>query len=116
MSTDRSNNLSIKNKNVKLQLRLVFDKLQKEIFKALIGCNLPDLQDGVNEDYRIGKEVFLKILHDLSFIDIQKMTPIESNLINDIWLHDLYAKQDEYDGIDEYTEIGHVVTLLAGIT
>lgn len=44
------------------------------------------------------------------------MTPIESTLVNDLWLLDLYAKQDEYDGVDEYTEIGHLVTLLAGIT
>jgi hypothetical protein len=58
----------------------------------LLSCNLPECQEGVNEDYRIGKDVFLKILHELSFVDIQKMTPIETNLVNDLWLLDLYAK------------------------
>lgn len=73
-------------------MRLVYDKLQKEIFKALLSCNLKDCEKGVNEDYRIGREVFLKIMHEMCFVDIQRMTPIESTLVNDLWLMDLYAK------------------------
>lgn len=67
-------------------MRLVFDKLQKEIFKALLSCDLKGCENGVNEDYRIGKDVFLKIIHEMSFVDIQRMTPIESTLVSDLWL------------------------------
>ena len=115
-ATTTAHDFSVKHKNPRLQLRLVFDKLQKEIFKALLSCDLKGCENGVNEDYRIGKDVFLKIIHEMCFVDIHRMTPIESTLVNDLWLQDLYAKQDEYDGEDEYTEVGHLVTLLAGIT
>ena len=72
-------------------------------------------EEVVDEDYRVNETLFKYLLDDLCYIDVKRITPIEADLVREMWLSDLYAKQDEYDGVEEYTEIGHVVNLLAGL-
>ena len=41
--------------------------------------------------------------------------PNEEKLLPDMWFKDLNSRQDEFDGVEDYAELGNIITLFAGI-
>lgn len=51
----------------------------------------------------------------MRFADISRIMPNEEKLIPDMWFKELNSKQDEEDGVEDFAELGNLITLFAAI-
>lgn len=97
-------------KNQSNSLKLLFEKLKKDMNKYLKSSSIPEITNLSEPSFKISYETFKALLNTLCFVDLSKTNPIEQSLISDMWTFDLNCKED-----NDECELRNVLVLLAGI-
>ena len=79
-------------KSSKLQSKLVYEKLIKDIYKFCESYNLPNFKKDGDDDYSIHFDIFKRLIDDLRLADMQRIMPNEEKLVPDMWFKDLNSR------------------------